>query len=211
MYHTRISQGKAITASAKRRACVDIFHPVYYNDFVHRTPTHRAFSAQEGGAMRYRETSAFRLISFIIALSVFSFLFACSGLRSPDAEKINSRIYAFRAAYSGTYAAAEFAADEELFSSGSQRITRGHHPKGLHQHRNFIFCLCSCLYPLFAVYLLLVLLQRMDSGTFCSLKYIIKYIHDQDGHKSDILRYKVQRKAADSINITEDKKWNELR
>lgn len=142
--------------------------------------------------MRYRETSAFRLISFVIALSVFSFLFACSGLRSPDAEKINSRIYAFRTAYSGTYAAVEFAADEELISSGSRRITRSHHPRGLYQHRNFLFGLCSRLYPLFAVYLLLVLLQRTESGTFCSLRYIIKYIHDQDGHKSNILRYTVQ-------------------
>lgn len=134
--------------------------------------------------MQHKYKPVSRLISIFIALSVFSLFFSGNGIRGSDVERPNSHIHAFSILNHGVCDVIQFLPEDELLlSHNPARLSRSHNSKGLHQQKNFILYLKNSLLLLFAAYVLYVFLQRIENNTFCSRKYIIKYIHDQDGHK----------------------------
>lgn len=134
--------------------------------------------------MKHKYKPVSRLISIFIALSVFTLLFSGNGIRGSDTERPNSHIHAFSILNYGICDAIQFLPDEELLSSyNPAQLSRSHNSKGLNQQKSVIFFLRNSLLLFLAAYVLYVFLQRIENNTFYSRKYIIKYIHDQDGHK----------------------------
>ncbi len=73
---------------------------------------------------------------------------------------------------------------EELLSSNTTRITRCDTSRRLTQPKCFDYCFKGSSFLLFAAGILFLTLYHICRKICHSRRFIIKYIHDQDGHKN---------------------------
>lgn len=133
--------------------------------------------------MQQKKKAEYRLLALFISLSFFSLLFSGNCIRSSDNSKVNSHNHILGVSNHKTCEFINIEPTDELVTSSIPRISRYHTPKGFNQPKYFIYCLKNSLLSLLAAFVLYVIINCGDSTALCSRRYIIKYIHDQDGHK----------------------------
>jgi len=126
----------------------------------------------------------YRIIALFIALSMLpALLFSGHDLKNtekdhagPFSESILSAEYDIN-----QYPAAFIT--EELFRDHTARISQNHPQKRSGRSDTFQVCLISNFLLTAAAYILFILIKLWHENKNFSLKFIIRYIHDQDGYK----------------------------
>ena len=123
-----------------------------------------------------------RILVFFIALSFLPLLISGSSTKGSTNDRSN--VHSTNRLISGsTYRFAEIICAEELLSPGNTKITRYDTSRKLTHPRFFEHYFNSSSFLLFASCILCLKLLLVHGSIRASRKFIIKYIHDQDGHK----------------------------
>jgi hypothetical protein len=139
--------------------------------------------------MQHRLKKSYRSLYLLIALSFFWLPFSVNGIRAFDNVRTNLHIDSFDLPDHAVYGIVRTVSSEELLAADIPRITRYTNSKGINQPKGWLYYLNYRLSFLTAVFIIYVLISHTGNVVFFSRKYIIKYIHDQDGHKIMCLRF----------------------
>ena len=145
--------------------------------------------------MQHKIKKTYRSFYLLIALSFFWLPFSVNSIRASDNVRTNCHINSFDLPDHAIYGFVKAVSSEELLTADVPRITRYNHCKGTNQPKGWLFCLNYKPSFLTAVFIIYVLISHTGNVIFSSKKYIIKYIHDQDGHKIVSLRFLHSLKA----------------
>ena len=139
--------------------------------------------------MQHRLKKSYRSLYLLIALSFFWLPFSVNSIRASDNVSTNPYIDSFHLPDHAVYGLVRTVSSEELLTADIPRITRYNHSRGINQPKGWLYYLNYRPSFLTAVFIIYVLISHTGNAVFFSRKYIIKYIHDQDGHKIVRLRF----------------------
>ncbi len=149
------------------------------------------FFAGQGGQTMKKHTIEQRMISLMSALFLCIFLFAGDNNRETDSEL--GAVSKQKTIVCDVYTIAQGVCSQELLQSDAAKLVRSDTPRKSDRHRWFEhFIKGSFFLFIAAVVLYLVLFQIFRQIQF-RRRYIIKYIHDQDGYKNRPSLYCISR------------------
>lgn len=125
-------------------------------------------------------TNRYRLLALLIVFFFLSFDFLCNDIQKADNEPLRNQSVFASTLNNNVCTIPNIISVEELLISNAVRIVRC-----FHRSKVFYNDLNCYLLFIIAAYILYVFTKSADNLRVDSKKIIIKYIHDQDGHKNE--------------------------
>ncbi|MBR1422510.1 MAG: hypothetical protein IJ571_03600 [Ruminococcus sp.] len=130
-----------------------------------------------------KPTLAQRIFSLMFALSFITLLFS-NGDVNVQEDRLRTPVSRQSIIAADVYRLLQGVCSEELLPSRLTRITHTNAVKKQEQQKSFEHFLCGSSFLFIAAAVLYLLLFQVFRQVQFRRKYIIKYIHDQDGYKN---------------------------
>lgn len=139
--------------------------------------------------MRSKQTLIHNFISVLTALFLLPLLITGNGIKTQHGSSLGKNSPPFSISVSDNIALPVIASAEEVLPAKPVRLSHSGAQK-LPVRPEWFICFFGGAIRLLAAVLLLYAISAIVSGNIISSRrYIIKYIHDQDGHKDTDLRF----------------------
>lgn len=139
-------------------------------------------NTEKGGRIVKYHSVIQHMLSLLIALSVLPLLVSCNEIRGADNAQ-SRRLRTQGAISCDLFRFADAVCARELLPSDAAKIMRPNPVRRLHHPRYFACCTAGSRAVLFSACLLCKAAYTEDRSRGGCRRFIIKYIHDQDGYK----------------------------
>ena len=133
--------------------------------------------------MKYNRTMIQKIVSAFTALLLLPLLLTCNGIKSPYERSFGQHSSPYNFSASDNPALPVIACSEELITKDTVRFLRSGTQRLPVHPEWFIYFFNGAIHLLTTALLLYVISLLMNENIVLISRYIIKYIHDQDGHK----------------------------
>ena len=133
--------------------------------------------------MKQNTKASFKLLAIVIAFSFFSLFLSENDIRGADNNKVYPHRPYFGLSDYGICVAVNIESTEELVPLNFPKITRYQNSRGIHNPKSFVYYLKNNLIFLLTAFILYAIIRFYDNDILYCRRYIIKYIHDQNGPK----------------------------
>lgn len=137
-------------------------------------------TARKGRFLMKQNTFVRYLFALLISFSLFSLLLSSDDICEANNFRLNNN----KAAAYDIYSYVKALSADKILPDKNTRITQCDNYGKLSHPRCFDYCFKGSFFILFAAEIFYIVLLFIYCEIRSSSKFIIKYIHDQDGHKN---------------------------